>query len=71
MNDSFDDVVKKLADLDVEYLRLHREWRKEKVERIRMENALTNIQELIDGNNHTPLSEDIYRTVNRGLGIGE
>ncbi|WML38687.1 hypothetical protein RCG19_15980 [Neobacillus sp. OS1-2] len=37
MNDSYDDVVKKLADLDVKYLNLHRDWRKEKTERIRYE----------------------------------
>ena len=57
--------------LDVKYLNLHRAWRKEKDDRIRMENALKNIQELIDGNNYSPLLEDIYREVNRGLDIGD
>lgn len=37
----------------------------------RMKSALENIQETIDGNNVTPLLEDIYRNVNRGLGIGD
>mgnify|MGYP001321711064 CR=1 FL=1 len=57
--------------LDVKYRNLHRAWRKEKDDRIRMENALKNIQELIDGNNYSPLLEDIYREVNRGLDIGD
>ncbi|MDF2902388.1 MAG: hypothetical protein K0S25_26 [Bacillus sp. (in: firmicutes)] len=70
-DETFESVVQKLADLDVQYLNLHRAWRKEKADRIRMENTLKNIQELIDGNNHTPLLEDIYRAVNRGLGVGE
>lgn len=49
-------VIDKLRDLETEISR--------------MKSALENIQEIIDGNNVTPLLEDIYRTVNRGLGIG-
>lgn len=70
-DETFESVVQKLAALDVKYLNLHRAWRKEKEDRIRMENALKNIQELIDGNNYSPLLEDIYREVNRGLDIGD
>lgn len=40
-----------------------------KVEKFRMESALKTIQEMIDGNNVNPLLEDIYITVNWGLGL--
>jgi len=48
MKKSYDDIVQELADLDVKYLNLHRAWRKEKVDRIRMEKALKQITEIDD-----------------------
>jgi hypothetical protein len=45
MKKSYDDIVRELADLDVNYLNLHRAWRKEQADRIRMENALKKIAE--------------------------
>lgn len=70
-DEQYNNLVIKLAELDVQYYDLHRAWKKEKSDRERMENALKNIQNLIDGNNYTPLLEDIYRTANFGLEIGE
>jgi hypothetical protein len=40
---TFESIVQKLADLDVQYLNLHREWRKEKALRERYEQGLGKI----------------------------
>ena len=48
LEDEYKKVVQKLADLDVSYLNLHRDWRKEKADRIRMEKALKQIAEIDD-----------------------
>lgn len=44
MKKSYDDIVRELAELDVKYLNLHRAWREEKAERIRLEEDLNSLK---------------------------
>jgi hypothetical protein len=59
-DETFESVVNKLADLDVQYLNLHREWRKEKALRERYEKALTLALMILENNN---LMNDDYRKI--------